>query len=237
MHQQIFDKERLSLNIVRYKKGGQNFEVIISDPDKALDLRHGKDIPVSDVMNGDMIFSDAKKGQAAPESGMKEWLGTTDHKLAAEIIIKKGDFHLTADQKRAIAQAKRRKILNYLHENAVDPRTKLPHPVSRIELAMEQAKVQIDPTDKVEWLIDKIVPQIQKVLPVSFERANFRVVIPARFAGSAYSAVKGKYKLQNEQWLNDGGVQFELDVIAGSKSKIIDMLNRLTNGEVKIEEL
>ncbi len=33
-NQQTFDKERLSLNIVRYKRGGETFEVVITDPDK-----------------------------------------------------------------------------------------------------------------------------------------------------------------------------------------------------------
>lgn len=235
--QQVFDKERLSLTIARLKKGGETFEVIISDTDKALDLRHGKSIPISEVMNGDLVFKDAKKGEKASEDLMKKWLGTDNHQTAAEIIIKKGDLNLTADQKREIGERKRKQILQYIHENAVDPRTKLPHPVNRIELAMEQARVQIDPTDKVDWLIEKIIPQLQPVLPLSFERVQLRVTIPAKYAASAYSASKGKYKLLNEKWQNDGGVSFDLDIIAGSKQKAIDLLNKLTSGEVRIEEV
>jgi len=234
--QQIFDKERISINVVRLKKGGETFEVVISDTDKALEIRQGKSIPVSEVMNGDLIFKDAKKGLAVSEEGMKKWLGTDDHKIAAEIIIKKGDFHLTAEQKRRIAEGKRKKIITYIHENSVDPRTKLPHPINRIELALEQAKVKIDPIDKTEWLIEKIISQLQEILPLSFERAHLKIMIPAKYSGSAYSAVKGKYKLLNESWGNDGSVKFELDVIAGAKTKITSFINRLTNGEVIIEE-
>ncbi len=234
--QQIFDKERLSLNIARLKKGGETFEVIISDPDQALELRQGKSIPVVEVMNGDLIFKDAKKGLAASEELMDKWLGTRDHKVAAEIIIKKGEFNLTADQKREIAKRKRRQIIQYIHENSVDPKTKSPHPINRIELAVEEAKVQIDPTDKTEWLIEKIIPQLQPILPLSFERAHLKITIPAKHAGSAYSAAKGKYKLLNETWGNDGSVQFELNVIAGAKEKVTSLLNKLTNGEVIIEE-
>ena len=235
--QQTFDKERISMNVVRLKKGGENFEVVLSDPDRALELKQGKNIPVAEVINGNMIFKDAKKGEAAPTESMQKWLGTTDPLLGAEIIIKKGEFHLTAEQRKKIADAKRRQIINHIHENAIDPRTKSPHPVQRIELAMEQAKVQIDPTDKTEWLIEKVAKQLQSVIPLSFERARMRIKIPAKYAGSAYSAAKGRYKMQNESWLNDGSVQFELDIIAGAKDKTVSFINQLTNGEAVIEDL
>ena len=35
--QQTYDKERISLNIARLKKGGENFEIILDNPKLALE--------------------------------------------------------------------------------------------------------------------------------------------------------------------------------------------------------
>ena len=49
-----FDKERLSVNLARLKKAGENFELII-DPDKILEYRKNK-AEVRDVLMYEKIF-------------------------------------------------------------------------------------------------------------------------------------------------------------------------------------
>jgi len=236
--QQVYDKERISLNIARLKKGGETFEVIIDDTDKALELHQGQTgLGIRDIINGDLVFKDAKKGMAASEHLMKKWLGTEDHFEAAKKIIKNGEFHLTAEQRNKLYESRRRKIIEYIHQNAADPKSGLPHPVARIELAMKEAKVQIDPTDKLDWIIPKVIDQLRPLLPLSFDKARIKVTIPARYAGSAYSVLKSKHTLKSENWRNDGAVQFEMDTVAGAKSDLFSLIGKLTNGEADIMEL
>ena len=46
---------------------GLNFEILV-DCEKALELKHGKDIPVEDVVvSGLTVFKDVKKGEKANE--------------------------------------------------------------------------------------------------------------------------------------------------------------------------
>ena len=57
------DREKISLNLARLKKGGETFEVILDDVEGALQIRRGKDIPVRSVMNGEFVFRNARKAE------------------------------------------------------------------------------------------------------------------------------------------------------------------------------
>jgi len=235
--QQAYTKEKIPINIARLKKGGESFEVILQDVDVAIDLKHGKDVDVKDAMNGTLIFHNAHKAEKAKEGTMKQWLGTEDHFEAAKIIIQTGEIQLTADQRKRMLEDKRKKILNYIQINACDPKTRLPIPLQRIELAMDEAKIHIDPTDKIDYQTEKIISKLQPILPMSFDKIKLRIIIPAKYTGSAYSSIKSKYKIANEIWRTDGSAQIELEIVAGVKSDLYSILNKLTSGEVQIEEL
>jgi ribosome maturation protein SDO1 len=235
--QQTYTREKIALNLAKLKKGGESFEVILKDVDLALEIRAGKDVDVRDAMNGDLIFHNASKGDQAKEGNMKQWLGTENHLEAAKIIIQKGDIQLTSEQRKRMLEEKRKKIISYIHTNACDPKTKLPLPLQRIELAMTEAKISIDPADKIDYQIEKIIPKLQPILAMSFEKVNIRIIVSAKYAGTAYSRIKGHYNINDEKWRTDGSIQIDIEIVAGMKSDLYSVLNKITSGEVQIEEL
>ncbi len=235
--QQVYDKEKLHVNVARMKKGGHNFEVILDDVDAAVDFKHGANIRIRDIINGDKVFKDANKGEVASEELMEQWFETNDTFKVAEILIKKGEINLNTEQRNKLFENRKRRVMEYIHKNAFDPKTKLPHPMQRIELAIKEAKVSIDPMDRFDFQIKQIVSKLQPIIPLSFEKLRIRVVIQAKHAGSAYSTVKSKYDLEKEDWRNDGSVQFEMQIVAGVKNDIYSLLNKMTNGEVEIKEI
>jgi len=233
----IVAKEKLQINLARLKKGGETFEVILRDPEKAFEFKRGKNIPINEIIEIDNIFKDAKKGLLQSEENIKKWFGTDNKLEAAKIILKKGDVHLTADVRRKIIEQKKAKIIDYIHMNAFDPKTRLPHPPQRIELAMDEAKVRIDPQLPIESQLKDIIKKLRTVLPLSFEKIKLRITIPARYSGSAYGKIKSKFELLNENWRADGSVEFELEIPAGIRAEAYNFINSLTNGEAIIEEL
>lgn len=234
---QYYVKERLSLNLARLKKGGEKFEVILQNPDKAVELREGKQVDVKDILQSEEIFEDAKKSKLAPSTSIKKVFNTDDALKIAEQIIKKGEVNLSEEYRKKLYEQKKRRVIEYIRQNAIDPKTKLPHPLKRIELAFEQAKIHIDPTDTVGWQVDKIIPKLQPIIPLSLSRMHLNVRVPAKYAGSAYGALKGKYNLARERWNNDGSVEFEAIGSAGQKPDFINLTNKLTNGEAEIKDL
>ena len=137
------DKEKVQFNLARLKKNGMNWELVIN-PDLAIDFKQGKEISITDVLKSEDIFVDAKKGMLAPANSFSSTFNTENKLKIAEIIIKEGEIHLTPEHRKAITDQKRKRIVNIIHINSVDPKTHIPHPITRIENAMEVAKIKID---------------------------------------------------------------------------------------------
>ena len=129
---QYYVKERLSLNLARLKKGGERFEIILKNPDTALELRAGRNVDIKDILQSEEIFEDAKKAKLAPEASLVKIFNTKDPIEIATQIIKKGEINLTEEHRKRILEQKRKTIIEYIHQNSIYPKTKLPQPVKRI---------------------------------------------------------------------------------------------------------
>lgn len=235
---QTFDREQISLNIVRLKKGGKNFEIILEDTDAALKLRHGDiSVDIKSILKSPKIFLDARKSELSPENDFQETFGTEDVFKIAKIILTEGEFHLTAEQKRAVLDQKRAEIINYIHMNAADPKTGLPHPKQRIELAMDQAKVQVNMFESITSQTENIVKALRPIIAMSFEESVVRITVPNSYASKVYSLLKSSYDVRNEAWLGDGSVMVEIKTQAGKKQVLFDLVNKLTKGESVITEV
>ena len=140
---ELFDKEKVHFNLARLSKGGERFEVII-DPDKAVAYKNGSLKDIKEALKYEKIFSDAKKGLPASESSMQKNFNTSETVGVAEVILTKGDIQLSSAYRDSLREAKRRRLIELIHRNAIDPRTNLPHPVTRLENAFAEAKVKID---------------------------------------------------------------------------------------------
>ncbi len=222
--------------IARYEKGGHKFEILV-DPDKAFKYREGEKIPIDDVLVGDYIYKDARKGDRASPEEVKKVFGTTDIKKVADTILRKGELQLTTAQRRKLLEAKRRLIINYIARSAIDPRTKTPIPPQRIEKAMEEAKVAVDLYKSVEEQAAKIVKAIARHLPIKIARALITVRVPPTVAGRAYSELRRLGEVKNERWLNDGSLLIEIEIPAGMQGEVMDSISRTTRGmaEVKVK--
>lgn len=237
MQQNIYTKEKISLNVARIKKEGINFEVVLSDPEKAYNLRHGKEENIRDIISSEHVFIDAKKGDLSSETELERIFKTTDVIEIAKKIILNGEINLTSEQRKKMNDAKRRKIIQYIHQNSFDPKTKLPHPVQRLENAIEELKISINPEENFDYILKKVVEKLKTVLSISFEKIRLDVRIPQEYAAHAYSVVKTKFSLSSESWGNDGSVSFEILVVGGQKSDLFSLLNKITSGTALIEEI
>jgi len=221
--------------IARYEKGGHRFEILV-DPEKAFKLREGGKVPIDEVLAGDYIYKDARKGDRASPEEVRKVFGTTDVRKVAETIIKKGELQLTTAQRRRMLEAKRKLIINYIAKSAIDPRTRTPIPPQRIEKAMEEARVAVDLYKSVEEQAAKIVKAIARYLPIKIARALITVRVPPQVAGRAYSELRRLGEVKNERWLNDGSLLIEIEIPAGMQGEVMDSISRATKGlaEVKV---
>ncbi|MCH7902422.1 ribosome assembly factor SBDS [archaeon] len=221
--------------IARYEHAGEKFEILV-DPDLAMDLKHGKEINFDDLFAIDTVFKDAKKGEAKSEEALEKVFLTKDVQEIAKKIIMEGDVQLTTDQRRKIADRKRKEIINFISQNAVNPQTNTPHPVQRIENALEEIKFHVDENTSAKDAIPGLLKELKKLLPISLEKLRIAVKIPAVHAGKA-SPVLHKYGLEKEEWQNDGSLVAVLEIPAGMKNDLFNELNHLTKGDIETKIL
>jgi len=221
--------------IIRLEKNGERFEVF-ADPVKVVEYRKGAAISLNDVLAAFQIFKDGRKGDTQSDEILKKNFGTTAFEPIAKEILIKGELHLTTEQKRKQLEEKRAKVIQYIAQNYIDPRTNAPHPVKRIELAMEEAKVHIDPTKSAEGQIEDVLKKLRPILPLKFEVVRLAVKVPAAYASHAYGVVK-EFNPKKEEWLSDGSLVALVEIPPGLQSVLFDKLNRATHGEVQTRVL
>ncbi|MBR9693056.1 ribosome assembly factor SBDS [Candidatus Woesearchaeota archaeon] len=230
-----FDREKVSFNLARLRKGGEVFEIVV-DPDAAIAFKETGSGNLKDVFRAEEIFSDAKKGLIASPDRLTSVLGCNDFDGASKKIIDEGEIQLTAEHREKVRTAKLRKLVVKIHRNAIDPKTGNPHPEKRIELAMDEAKVKIDEFRTVEQQLDEVVKKLQPILPLRFEIAKLTVRIPSQYAAKMYGEIERMAKIVKDSWLNDGSWEAQVELPAGLKLDFSDMLNGATHGGATIEE-
>ena len=220
--------------VARMSHSGHHFEVLV-DPKVAFDYRssRGKTAFPDEALVIDKIFKDARKGEELSEEFIKTSFGTTDVVAVAKQIVLRGEIQLTTDQRRELVEKKRRAVVDYIARNAVDPKTGSPHPVKRVELAMEEIRVHIDPSKSVDELVKEIVAALRPLLPLKFESVKVHVHLPAKHAGPAYGTVKSHGTLLREAWNNDGSWDGVVEMPAGEQASFFDALNKRTHGEAE----
>jgi len=216
--------------VAKLKIGANVFEILV-DCEKALELRKGKDIDLDDILATDDIFKDVKNGEHA--SNLMKFFNTEDKKEIAKKIIKEGEIQLTSEYKKKLRDKKRKQIVNNIHRNAVDPNTGLPHPPQRIEMALDESKVNIDEFKPIEEQLKNILPKLRAILPLKYEMREIAIKIPRDYAGKCYNILKQYGKLLKDEWQNDGSLVAVVEVPAGVQEEFFDKLNGLAHGEVE----
>ncbi|MBU0629226.1 MAG: ribosome assembly factor SBDS [Nanoarchaeota archaeon] len=223
-------------NIIRFKSHGHNFE-IMADNAKALAVKSGANLDMKDVLAVQKVFTDSRKGMPASLNALKEAFGTDDPLEAAKIIIQKGDVPLTAEYKNNLKEQKKKQIINIIHQNAVDPKTHIPHPAQRIEAALDEAKFRVDEFKDVNQQIDDALKSIRPILPIKFETKEIAAKIPSLYAAKSYPIINSFGKKLREDWQTDGSLVVVVEIPGGLEEEFHSKLNALCHGDVETKIL
>ena len=222
------------VSVVRYSFEGEKFEILVK-PDPALEYKLGKRKDISPILVSDEIYSDSSKGTRASSEKLQKAFKTEDSIAIAEIILQKGDLNLTTDQRRKMTAEKRKQIVTFISKTYVDPKSHLPHPPLRIEQAMEDGRVSIDPHKNAEEQVKDIVEKLRSIIPLKSENLVLEIIVPAQFAAQSYSVLKSNGTLQKEEWQSNGSLKAILEIPAAARPNVIDRLGSITKGTASVE--
>ena len=222
------------VTLVRYSFEGEKFEIMVK-PDLALDYKLGKKKDISAVLVSDEIYTDSGKGTRPSTEKLFRAFKTEDPTAIAEIIMQKGDLNLTTDQRRKMMEDKKKQIVTYIAKTYVDPKTHLPHPPLRIEQAMKDARVSVDPQKNVDEQVKDIVEQLRSIIALKTESLQLEIIIPAQFASQSYAVLKSVGSLKSVEWQNNGSLKAILEIPAAARPNVIDRLGSITKGSASVE--
>ena len=218
--------------LARLEKGGKRYEVLV-DPDLVDQWRSDSSaIELDDFMAMDEIFHDARAGERPTEEALMNTFQTLDVEAILNIILEKGSIQLTTAQRKARVEHMRQQIIHHIHSQAIDPKSKSPHPRTRIELALEESKYSVDPFKRLEDQVKDAIAKLKPLIPLSFESVRLAFRIP----GSAYGSVSQLLRThqQKEGWLENGDWACVIEIPAGMKGDVIgQVLKRANDAEVK----
>ncbi len=224
----------VDVTVVRFSHGGEKFEILVR-PDPALDYKLGRKKDVSAVLVSDDIYTDSGRGTKPSAEKLLKAFGTGDAAAVAKAILEKGDLNLTTDQRRRMVEEKRRQIVEYIAKTFVDPRSHLPHPPLRIEQAMKDGRVSVDPQKSAAEQAKDIVEKLRGIIPLKSENLDLEIIVPAQYASHSYSVLKSAGTIKGEEWQANGSLKAILEIPAAARPGVIDRLGSITRGTATVE--
>lgn len=132
-----------------------------------------------------------------------------------------------------MVERKRRLIIAHIAANAINPQTKSPHPPARIETAMEEARIHLDPFKSVDAQVQDVLKAIRPLIPIRIETVEVAVRLPPEQAGKAAGVVRGYGELKREEWQSDGSWIGVVEIPGGMQTEFFAELNKRTQGDVE----
>jgi ribosome maturation protein SDO1 len=215
--------------VARWEKAGSRFEVLV-DPEAVQAIRDGRPVNLADKLALDQVFKDAKKGDKISLEHLEKTFHTRDIVEIARQIVLNGEVQVTTEQRHQLQALKHRQIVTMIARNAMNPQTGAPHPPARIEAAMTEARVHVDPFRSADQQVNEILAKLRPLLPIRLDTVRVRMKVPAQYYPRVIGELKGLGKLSEEQWLGDGAWSAVLEIPAGVQTELYEKLSARTKG-------
>ncbi len=219
----------------KYSNGKDDFEILV-DAEMAFEYITGKRKDPLSVLEAEEVFKDARNGERQSEEKLKKAFGTADLAAVVDQILKKGNVPITTEQRAKMMEDKRKQVIDIIARNSIDPRTKAPATALRVENAMKEARVPIDPFKNANEQVEDVVKKISMILPIKFTSIRIEVVIPADASNRCYGILK-QFGLKSENWLGDGSLKVVVEFPAGMQGEFYDKINNATQGRAETKIL
>ena len=220
--------------LARLEKGGSRYEILV-DPELVDEWKKDHtSVSLDDLLATDEIWNDARSGDRPTTDALESVFGSTDLLTCVEKILIEGNIQLTTVQRKNLIAEKRTKIIHQIATTATDPRTKLPHPKTRIELALDEIKFSIDPFLSLERQVQDAIKKLKPVIPLAFITVRLAFKVPGSDYGGVHRLLRESIK--KEEWLSDGSWVCVVEAPGGMKNELISQVAQRSS-EVSVKEL
>lgn len=219
--------------VVKYKFEKTTFEALFK-PGCALKVREGK-LGISNATFADEVFiAPHTKGVIAKQPELAKAFPGKSGIDILQVIAEKGEIQYSTEERRQLVEEKKKRIVEYIHKYYCDPTTNNPHPVNRINNALDQMKIQIDIDGPMDKELKEVEKRINDVLPCKRLEVEVIVTIPNDFCKQADQAMK-KYGRIASQCPEGQSKKYTVCIVPGDFDLLSKDLARATRGNYQID--
>ena len=222
--------------LVRIEVKGHKFELIVNAELAWKYSELEEDIPLAEIVEGMVIFTNARRGQKASEDELVLF-ELEDELQIIEHILNNGHLNITAAQRNSFLTEKMSEIVDFLHLHCINPRTNLPHPPERIKNAINEAGINIKWDIPAEEQAIEMIALLQPIIPIRMEVVKIEFRVPATLVGPLYGKVTSIGTKISEEWLGDGAWVVIMSIPAGAQAELIEVINSESQGKAQIKIL
>ena len=212
--------------VARIDRHGQRFEILVDPEGVQCWKDDSKDIEILSLLAVEEVWASAREAERVSEEDLEKAFESTELAIIVEHILTKGTIQLTTQQRRAIVEQKRKRLITAIIEAAVDPKTGFPHPATRVDQALEEAKYLIDPFKSDNALYQEAVKVLRPMIPLSFEECKMAIKVPHHAYGSASRLLRGI--TQQEEWTPDGSWVAVIEIPRARREAILGRLAKIS---------
>ena len=196
--------------------------------------RSGK-LPLDKVLLSDEIFKTVKNGKRANATDLENAFGTKNVLECINIMLQKGNYQISAEERKEKVAEKKREIIGYIHRNYIDPKMKTTIPITRIECALESIKAKFDPDIPVDKQLQPILKKLPCVMPMKRQEGQNGVLkIPHQYIGNARNVIL-KYAGINSERYDTKGCIYEITFSQSQYDDLMQAVNKFTYGQCTFE--
>jgi len=206
---------------------------VMTKPGSVLKYRAGK-LGFDNVLQSDDIWKNSSKGERAANADLMTLFGTDTPRQCLEIILNEGEVNLTAAERKEKVDKKKREMVTYVNKYFVDPRNGLPHPVTRVEQALQELNFHVDPETPVERQIQDLLKKLPDVLRIKKQGEMEGVVsVPNQHIGVCSGVLHALATVNNEEY-GGSGCDYRIAVVPADYDRLVAELTRVTKGDFQI---
>ena len=172
------------------------------------------------------IYKNARKGDRASEAEIQQALDHHQMKQALEEIVLKGEYQLSVEERKELIRQMRKRIVQFFHHNYMDPKTNLPHPITRLEAALSDIKsLRITINESPESQAKAILKKLIVILPMKSNAMEATVVVPHTLIGQAQGKLRSLSTVRNSEYTSTGCIM-KIAFLSGNFQALLDFVNK-----------
>lgn len=216
---------------LRYKKDGNNFEVLI-DFDKLNEFKlKSNEISVYDVLADSKIFKDQKKGDLASPVILKDVFKTDNEEIILKEILLKGEPQIPTAYLNKLRAEKKIQVVNYIVENSVNPQTKSKFTFGLIESEVSKIKFNFEPFRDFNAQAEDVLKLLKKKMPISMEKIILVIEIPGVSCGNFYGPFRKYGKILRENYNDVGNLVMDMEMMESRLDDVANFIKLNSNAE------